>query len=102
MVIDVFKLSCREFFENEGNLYSACSNFTNVVLVIFLVIAFVITHQSSLALPISSILAYYHTQDNISGIRTRAIKITFIFKIHFVWKKAMRHCVPVRLRSIIG
>ena len=52
-------------------------------LVIVLVIALVITHQSTLALPISSTFAYYHTQDsqldNISEIRTRAIDLT---KIH--------------------
>ena len=40
-----------------------------------------------MALPISSTLVYYHTQDNISGIRARAIEITLIFKIHLGWKK---------------
>ena len=50
-----------------------------------------ITHQPTLALSISSTFAYYHTRDNhlnkISGIRTRAILITLIFKIHFGWKR---------------
>jgi hypothetical protein len=50
--------------ENEGDLYSACSNSTYVVFVIVVVIALVIMQQSTLALPISSTLAYYHTQDN--------------------------------------
>jgi hypothetical protein len=44
----------------------------------------VITHQSTLAVPILSTLAYNHTQDNhldkISWIRTRAIEIVSIFK----------------------
>ena len=53
---------------------------------IVLVTALVITHQSTLGLQISSTLAYYYTQDshldNISGIRTRAIEIALIYKIH--------------------
>ena len=57
-----------------------------IVLVIALVTTLVITHQSTLALPISSTPAYYHTRDsheaNISGIRTRAKEIALIFKIH--------------------
>ena len=41
--------------------------------------------------PISSTLAYNHTQDNdldnISGIRTRAIEIVNVFKMKFRWLK---------------
>ena len=50
--------------ENACYLYSACSNLTDVVQVSVLVIALVIMHQSTLAVSISSTLAYYHTQDN--------------------------------------
>ena len=54
-------------------------------------IALLIKHQSTLALPISSTLDYKNTQDshlyNISGIRTRALEIALIFKIHLGWKK---------------
>ena len=68
---------------------SASSNPANVVQVI----ALVITHRSTLALPISSTLAYYHTKnnhlDNISGIQTRAIEITLILKLNLGWKKDM-------------
>jgi hypothetical protein len=46
------------------DLYSACSNHTNVVSVIVLVIAWKITHRSTLAVPISSTLAYNPTPDN--------------------------------------
>ena len=50
-----------------------------------------ITHRSNLAVPISSILAYNHTQDNhldsISGIRTRAIEIVNVFEMEFRWEK---------------
>ena len=51
-----------------------------ITLVIVFVTALVITHHSTVALRISSTLAYYHTQDSdqdhICWIRTRAIEIT--------------------------
>ena len=50
--------------KNACYLYSACSNPINVVLVIVIVIDLVITHRSTLAVPISSTLAYNHTPDN--------------------------------------
>ena len=44
-----------------------------------------------MAIPISSTLAYNHTQDNheddISEIRTRAIEIVSIFKMNLGWEK---------------
>ena len=50
-----------------------------------------ITHRSNLAVSISSILAFNHTQDNhlenISGIRTRAIEIVNVFEMVFCWEK---------------
>ena len=46
--------------KNAHYLNSACSNPTNAVLVL----AWVITNRSTLAVPISSTLAYNHTQDN--------------------------------------
>ena len=50
-----------------------------------------ITHRSHLAVPISSTLAYNHTQDNhsdnLSGIRTRAIEIVNVFEMEFRWEK---------------
>ena len=49
--------------KNVNYLYSACSNPTDVVKVIVLVI----THRSNLAVPRSSILVYNHTQDNFSN-----------------------------------
>jgi hypothetical protein len=39
-------------------------NPTNVVYLIVLVIALVITHRSTFALPIQRTLPYYHTQDS--------------------------------------
>ena len=50
--------------ENEGVHYSACSNSTSPVSVIVLVIFSAITHQSTMALPISKTLACYYTQDD--------------------------------------
>jgi hypothetical protein len=51
----------------------------------------VIKHRSNLAVLISSILAYNHTQgnhlDNIGGIRTRAIEIVNVFEMEFRWEK---------------
>ena len=75
--------------KNVYYLYSASLNPTDVVQVIVLVIACVITHRSNLAVPISSTLAYNHIQenhlDNISGIRTRAVEIVNVFEMEFRW-----------------
>ena len=79
--------------KNVYYLYNASSNPTNVVRVIVLEIAWVITHRSNLAVPISSILAYNHTQDNISEIRTRAIEIVNVFEMDFRWKKDITHII---------
>jgi uncharacterized protein len=54
-------------------IYSACSNPTYVILV-----------------TVSAKKSYLNqslTQKNISGIRTRALEITLIFKIHLGWIK---------------
>jgi hypothetical protein len=50
--------------KNVYYLYTASLNPTNVVKVIVLVIAWVITHISNSTVPISSKLAYNHAQDN--------------------------------------
>ena len=71
------------------------SNIARVPTDVVLVIALVITHQSTLVVPISSIFAYYHTQDNISGIRAHAIEITLIFKILFGWKNDIISYIPL-------
>jgi hypothetical protein len=51
----------------------------------------VLTHRSNLAVPISSILAYNHSQDNhldnISRIRTRGIEIVNVFEMEFRCEK---------------
>jgi hypothetical protein len=78
--------------ENDYDLYSACSNPT-IVESLYWPGGWSanITHKSTFALPISSTLAYYCTQnnhqDNTSEIRTHAIEITMIFKVHFGWIK---------------
>ena len=54
-----------------------------------------ITHRSTMALPISSTIPYYDTQDNqydnTSGIQTSTKEITIIFKIQFGLKKDMNN-----------
>jgi hypothetical protein len=71
-------------FENEGDIYSACSNLTCVVLVIVLVL----THKLTLTFQISSSLVNNYIQenhqDNISGIRTHAINIIRILRFVLV------------------
>ena len=78
---------------------SCMSNTTYVVLLI----AWGITHRSTLAVPISSTLAFDHTQDNpsyiISGIRTLTIDLVSIFMMDLGFGEAIPTWIGVALFS---
>ena len=87
--MDHILLPTKHHLKNVNYLYSACLNPTNVVLVIVLVIALVITHRSTLAVsiwPLPIIILKTITKTTLVGFG-HALEIILIFKIHLGWEK---------------
>ena len=78
--------------KNVYYLYSACSNPTNVVLVIFLSIIIGKGLDNRTAKFYRCVINYWDNHsDNISGIRTRAIELVNVFEMEFRWEKDIQY-----------